>query len=270
MDKIEISEYGNLLIFKKSYSYSYVNKIIQQEKLNGLRIFFPFKSDSLTDFDFLKEYDFLEALEISVTSGEYDFSFLSHLVNLKKLSINVIGQNEIDLSGLKKLEDCTLLWRKKIVGLNNCTTLKKLCLIDFKQDDLSKISELINLNKLVIKTSSIQTLKGIENLKNVEQIMLGNCKKLKSIVDLNGLLKLKSLEFNICSSIYDFSDMRELPSLEFLQLVDCKDIASLKFLLNLKSLNKFYILGNTTILDKDFSYTNQINEVSPDIKDIRR
>ena len=46
MDKVEISEYGNLLIFNKGYSSEQACKIIKQEKLNGLRIFLPFKSES--------------------------------------------------------------------------------------------------------------------------------------------------------------------------------------------------------------------------------
>jgi len=39
MSEIEISPYGNLLMFKTGYSAEFIKKTIEKNKLNGLSIF---------------------------------------------------------------------------------------------------------------------------------------------------------------------------------------------------------------------------------------
>ena len=92
--EIEISQYGSLLVFKQGYTPEFVQTVIHERNLKGLRIFAHLGADRLSNLSFLYEYSFLEALDIT-SVDDYDFSFLSSLKGLKELSISVEGKNEI-------------------------------------------------------------------------------------------------------------------------------------------------------------------------------
>ena len=119
----ETGSHNSLLLFKKGDTPEFILKAIREQNLRGLKIFSHLKEDRLPDLDFLKGCSFLEELDISSTQ-DYDFSFLMLLTKLKTLSISIEGNNVIDLSYQKNLENLVIQWRKeKIVGLEHCKKL---------------------------------------------------------------------------------------------------------------------------------------------------
>lgn len=259
MEEFKIS-HNNLLVYKNGYTLEEIYNTIKNEKLNGLRIFAELKNDRLDDISFLKDYAFLEQLDIT-SANDFDFNFLSNLVNLKKLSINVEGNNEIDLSNQVKLEYLSIKWRISIKGLDHCTGLSSLCLIEFKEADLSKASNLKNLTDLRVKTASIQSLYGLQGLVNLQSLNVGNSKKLQSIKAINHLPKLKELYFDTCPNVKDYVEVTDLPNLETLSLIDCGKVQSLKFIERYSSLQKLSLLGNTVIVDGDLVPAKRIKSV---------
>jgi len=257
---IEIAPFDNLLVYKKGYTPELVHKIIADKKLGGLRIFSILKDDKLETIDFLQDYNFLEKLDVT-SSSDFDFSFLSNLVNLKKLSINVEGNKPINLSNLDKLEYLSVKWRKSIKGFENCTRLSSLGLIEFKDQDLAKFRNLENLTDIRIKTASIESLNGLQGLANLQSLNIGNCRKLTSINAINQLPKLRNLEFEKCPSIKDYKLVTSLPILESLSFIDCGGIESINFIEGLPLLSKLSLLGNTVITDGDLMPAKNIRSV---------
>lgn len=251
-DKIEISPYGNMLIFKKGYTADFVKKTILVHHFNGLRIFDHL--DTLDTLDFLKDYTFLEKLDIDCMY-DHDYSFLRSLPLLKHLSIgiSVKQSNPIDLSNQQELETLGINWRKKITGLENCKRLSLLTLADFKEKDLQKIQGLKNLVELRIKTGTIESLQGADKLTNLQSLDIGNCKKLQSIKAINHLRKLKKIYLDTCPNVNDYQEVTDLPNLETLNLTDCEKVQSLKFIEQYHSLQQISLLGNTMIVDGDLS-----------------
>lgn len=260
MGNIDISQYGNLLIFKKGYSSSFIKSTIEKKHLNGLRIISILSDQKIDNLDFLGEMAFLDTLEIS-SIDDYNFNFLYNLHNLKRLSIEIYGKSIIDLTEMTGLQSLFLYWRKNIKGLNKCQNLRKLGIYGYKKVTLEYLSDLHNLKELQLKSSSINSLKGIEHFFNIEHISLGNCRILDTINDLNGLKKLKILDFNSCTKINDFSGLTDLPSLEELRLIDCKEILSVSFIKKLKSLNTVIISGNTKVIDNNLEALKGITNV---------
>jgi hypothetical protein len=248
--EIKIAPYAPLLIYQKGYTPEFVFETIKKNNLLGLRIFAYLNDTKLSSVDFLSEYTFLETLHIS-SVNDFNFEFLHNLKNLKELSIGVEGNNPIDLSSCTKLERLFIDWRKNITGIESCERLSIFSLYGCKESDLSKFKDLINLKKLIIKTCGFQTLNGINALVNLEDILLGNCRKLTSVKDINGVNKLENLEFNGCAKINDFSSLNDLPNLKKLYLTDCKKIDSIKFINAFPLLKEFGLLGNTDIVDGD-------------------
>jgi hypothetical protein len=256
----EISIIDDLLVYKAGYDPETVARIIKEKKLGGLLIFSVLKSERIESVDFLQDFNFLEKLSITSMS-DYDFFFLKNLTNLKDLSINVQGTNEIDLSAQTNLEYLSINWRKKISGLNNCTSLHTLWLIEFKEKNLQKIEDLQSLINLNIKTASIESLKGIEKLTSLHSVLLGNCKKLLSIVDLNHLNKLQQLTLDGCPAIKDYDSLKELPGLNSLSLIDCGNIPSIKFIDRLPHLENLSLAGNTVVADGDLIPAKRIKNL---------
>jgi len=260
-DEIEVSPYGDMLIYKKNYTPVLVKEIIDEHKLKGLRIFDHL--DKLNSLNFLKNYNFLERLDIDCIDDQ-DYSFLKELPNLKYLGIgiSVKEKNFIDLSNQRNLKKLSIQWRKgKITGLEKCTELTSLCLVDFKEKDFSPIHHLKNLIELEVKTASIETTNGLENLENLESLLIANCGRLKSIKNINGLKKLSLLNIEACSKIEDYIELKILPNLFKLSIINCKNLASINFIKNFNSLRELSLLGNTTIVDGDLRPALPIEKV---------
>jgi hypothetical protein len=259
-DKIELSPDGELLVYKKGYTESFVQETMRKRNLRGLRIFAVLEEDKLEDLDFLKNYPFLQALDI--TSGtDYHFDFLNFLTELRELSINVQGESKIDLGRLEKLESLSINWRRNIQGIGNCKKLNKIFLVEYKAVDLSVLSGLESLQQFSIKTGNLKRLDGLGGNKSLDEILLGNCRSLESIKEINGLQKLKTLRIERCTRIDDYENLTDLPALETLSLVDCKDIKSIRFIRQFPALRKLVLLGNTNIVDGDLLPAKDIKEV---------
>ncbi len=260
MKEIQISPIGNFLIYNKTYTLKQVEKIIKDKNLNGLRIFAQLKEDRIDGFDFLNEYNFLEGLEIA-SRDDYDYKFLKSLKNLKHLNLQNQGISQIDLSYQKNLETLSLQWRNNIIGIESCKKLKRLCLVDFKENNLGFVKDLNLLEEFKIATSTIKNLEGISNCILLKLLILGNCKFLNSIKSINNLSRLQELEIDTCQKIQDYNMLIDLPNLECLQLTDCKDIQSIQFIRNFPKLKKLIMLGNTNISDSDLKPAKDIEEV---------
>ncbi|MDT3739834.1 MAG: hypothetical protein RO257_10090 [Candidatus Kapabacteria bacterium] len=260
--EITIAPYAPLLNYKKWYTPEFVEETINKMNLKGMRIFAHLKDQKLESLDFLKEYTFLKELHISCID-EHDYNFLKYLSNLKGLRIDqsITEKNTIDLRNLVNLEYLHIYWRKKIIGLEKCKKLKKILLWSFKEKDLCKLHELENLNEIRIGTASIQSFDGVQNMQNLENIIIGNCRYLKSIKAVNSLQNLKILDFDTCSKIEDYDSLTDLPILEKLVIKNCKDIKSIQFLKNLPSLKKLIISANSKILDGDVKPAQHIDWV---------
>lgn len=266
MTPYTLAPYDKLIVYQKSYTPKLVQKIIEEDKLDGLRIFAQLKADRFESLDFLKEYSFLERIDISaLTDNDYDYSFLQKLKNLKQLSIsidvlNAKSTNILDLSALTNLKTLSINWRKGIQGLENCALIERLYLGEFKEENLEKVSSLINLKTLSIKNSTIQTLQGIQPFKLLEKALFGHCKRLKDVHQLDGLAFLEKLTFDLCPHIKSFNSLKDLGKLETLEIIGCKHIDTLDFLNNIKSIQNFKF-GGTIILDGNLIPAQRIKDV---------
>jgi hypothetical protein len=260
MNKFEISPYGQLLVYKKGYTASIVEKIINEKKLKGLRIFAILEEDRLESIEFLKEFTFLENLEI-ISANDLDFTSLKYLRQLKNLTINVSGSNTIDLTHQVNLVSLTINWRKTIIGTTNCKDLKKLCLVESKDRNIDFILSFPALQDLIIKTASFTSLDDLNRSQEIRYISLNNCKQLEYIKGINGLNNLKVLEFDTCPKIKDYDLLLQLPLLEQLSLNNCKKIKSINFIQSFPKLKRLEMLGDTFIEDGNLIVTSKISEI---------
>jgi len=242
------------------------------------------KSDSDLDNinpDFLKN-KYTIRLAWSEFSKKFIDKFIDKFKNVKNLDLGTFTDEVISLDfvyNFNKLEglvfplykdtkfilDCSKLpkslyslhlqvySKKKIISIEalNETDLQHLTISGFDEKDLSKLSSLTNLKSLSFKTAKIKSLKGIETLTNLKILSLGGVRSLTDISDISALQKLKYLEFDICWKLQDFSSIGQLKELEVLRLVDCKNLASIKFVKNMPKIKQLATVGTTVINDYD-------------------
>ncbi len=235
-------------MYRKDYSVEFIKRTIEKRGLNGLSIFDDL--DPLPSLDFLRECDFLKYLAIQCIHDQ-NFDFLRELPQLEHLSagLSVTMNNEIDLSNQTNLTHLALEWRKgRILGLENCSKIGDLCLIDFNEDSLELVRARPEITRLRIKTGSVRSLDGIDALNRLVEAEIGNCRRLRSISHLNGLPNLATLRIESCRKITDYEDLDELPKLKSLNLINCGDIPNIHFEDRFPSLEEFRLLEKTKLV----------------------
>ncbi|WP_338754934.1 hypothetical protein [Bacillus sp. FJAT-52991] len=206
---------------------------------------------------FLSECPNVQYLDV-MNSFLTDISGVYHIKNLLGLSFSEVDDNrniELDLSKLVTLKSLYIDWNKRIKGLEQLTNLKELGLWKYRptERDLSNLKSLMNLEKLVISDSRIDSLLGIENMNKLKEINLDNLKSLVHIGDLKVLNhSLEKLVIESCKKIADFHELHHLYHLKELTLLGCGEIPSLKFAKNLKNII-FLNFYSTFIRDGDLN-----------------
>jgi len=158
----------------------------------------------IVNFDFLKDKKFIETFHWLVPlSKKSDITGLYHLSNLKNLRW-WSGKSDfpINLSNLPSLEVLNIGYNKKITGWEKLPKLKRLLLGGVKTEDLSFLQNTTSLEYLRIIKGSLISIKGIENLENLEYIILQSCSKLVAAQSyLDSLNSLKGISIESCKII---------------------------------------------------------------------
>jgi len=214
-----------------------------------------FLSSSL---EFLRKYDVSCVEEIAISKSISDFSPLEEIGDQIKLLHYSRENLSIDLNKYSNLEQFKTTWNDSIKGLNNCRALKALCLSKYLRKDLKLFSGLEILENLEINYSKIETLEGLQNLKNLVSLDLDNCKKLKN---LSGLISSHRNLINIrifnCPVLRDASSLGELSLLENLHIGRVKELQDLEFLSSMNGLKKCIINPkNVGVVNNDYSQLN--------------
>jgi hypothetical protein len=243
----------NLLRFRNKYSIDECKSLIDKYNLDGLEIFADLSDDKLDTLDFLSDFQFVKKLRLC-TIFDYNYDFLTKLVNLEGLSLDIPFAKVVDLTNLHNLKHLDVTIDKlKITGLEQLFNLEFIGLFSFREKNFDRIKNLINLNQIKVKTASIKNLEGIENLQKLDEILLANCRSLRDISQLTNLQNIKKVFFDSCTKIKDFDILAEIPSIEEIAFVNCKDIKSIKFFDKLPNLQKFVLTANSYIVDNDLN-----------------
>ncbi|WP_158099071.1 leucine-rich repeat domain-containing protein [Flavonifractor sp. An100] len=141
-------------------------------------------SNSIDSLEFLRNMTQLETLYISVRSA--DLAPLSGLVSLKNMEL--LGEFRADdlsvFSNLTQLE--SLLLRR--------TSSQILC----PAQDLSALSGLTNMRRLVISASGLDSLTGVEQMSGLEELEINMTDAtLTDLSPLSGLTKLRTLVLSV-------------------------------------------------------------------------
>lgn len=208
--------------------------------------------NSLTDFSFIKEINFIEEVYLNANLNVED---LYHLKDLKRLIVNIEkGEPNIQYSKFRSLEYLSIDWYSKFPDLSNNHKLKALVIWKFKpkSKSLSELRLPENLENLEITEANINNIEGI-NLTNLKKFEMNYCNALKSLEGIKNIgSSLEVLILENCKKLAQYDDIEHCKLLEKIILTNCGDIPSLKWLSMLKKI-KHFSFWNTKLTDGDTS-----------------
>jgi len=290
---IEIKDSSLLSVIKKSLNLGELDSITKKNALTLKEI----KSyENVNDLSGIENFTNLEQLELSNYRGKIStIKPLKNLLQLQTLKLTV--NSELDLSPLKKLKKLEYLNLKYVKstnysylsnlenlkeltlhckGFQNTEPLKKLSRLkyfSFYQKDTTPVLLVLPDSILTLSINFIRTsnLKGLSNLKHLENLSIQNCHFL-DFTSFPNFPKLHDLIIRK-SNFNKVSTLTHLESLSMLSLSDCtiKDYSNLQ---RIDKLNELYILnGNlqsiSQLVNLNLIYLNISNADISDIQNLK-
>ena len=249
-DFIEKKKIGTIVIStdfgdKKIVNVDFLKKIISKQNIKELYILTQIKNENAI-------YDFNNLNRLTLYNGSkntvnLDLTLLPKLIELRlNGDFTVNGLENSCLQGLMLNKSNTFKITSK------CEKLEKLEVLDSDSFSLDQIQFLLNLKELVLTQLNIKSLKGIEELKKLENIQINYCNKLIDISHIAFCLNLKKVELDACKKIENIESLSSLTQVQGLRIINCGSISSLKFIREMTSL-KSLSFGNTNIIDGDLT-----------------
>lgn len=230
---------------------------------------------SQKDIELLKNLP-LSLLILRGVNTKLDLGFLTELAELEYLEIQFSAKGNLDLGLLPNLETLNFTAGVDLLNIDKASSLKEFYLWDFKEESLLDFGS-INIEKLHIYHSSIESLKGLENCSSIKELRVENCRNLTTLNSLEKATKsIQDLAILNCKNLSDYEALKKMETLEKLALKNCGTMVNTSFLSNLKNLKKGYIdvniedgkvdlLMEMPIIFKNykhFNFKNNLKEIS--------
>lgn len=178
---------------------------------------------------------------------------LYQLTKLEALDVQLFDQR-FDWSRLKQLKE--LHWRQSLwssTSIIGCLgNLERLVVTQYvpRGKSLADLPDFPKLTSLGIKSSSVQILSGLTRWQKLEQLVLADLPRIRSLAPLAECMALRHLTIHRSRQLADHQLAVYLPNLEYLQLSGCGMIESLDFLDDMPKLKHINFCG-TGVMDGD-------------------
>lgn len=195
----------------------------------------------LNDIEFLSRNPKIKGVVI-LDGDKFDLSPIYDLINIEFVAIDQNNKG-FDFSKFSNLFSISTSWNKEIVLPQKSRKLKELYLSKYKPHFRScvELGGFPNLLKLDLVSPLLESLDGLEQLQNLNELSLSYCLKLKDISSIINI-PLKSLSLNHCKKINKYH-FEKLNSLRKLYVLYCAPIKSLEFLYNMPEIELFSFCG---------------------------
>ncbi len=180
-------------------------KIIKRKSIDGLAfIWASWESGwEQEDLKFLCDLSDLGLKSIVIRRyGRLDISPLKYLEDLESIHLIDVDYSRCpDLSNFKRLKDVSAKYKPSARTVFNCHWLKTLNLYSFPHLDLRALSNFSQLEHLTISTRKIESLAGIENLKELKTLDIQYASKLKKLDGIELCPKLETVHAFRCGEL---------------------------------------------------------------------
>lgn len=145
--------------------------------------------------------------------------------------------------------DVSFDWKtvdKDKIDFTDCQTLT-IWHYNTKEHNLKSLPNIINLKNLIIISSNIETLSGIEKYPHLESLDLSYVSKLSIIADIKYAKLLKTLSIFNAKKVNNYSDIGILKNVETLRICDSGNIQDINFISDMPKLKSFSFAGSNVV-----------------------
>ena len=211
-------------------------RLIKDENLTSLCFSYRFiKNDEIVKINFPFNN---EITSISIDLELKNLSFLEQFRNLKELFIKDPNKPNLNLATFKQLKILSCSWSANLNGLEDIDTLEEISLWNFGKEDLRVLDKNVSLRRIELVNPKIKSMKGIENLPNLEHIDIEKGKKLEEVESFTTHhKKMKILRIYGSPNLLKCNSIQHLTNLDVITFGKVKNLESVNFLNDLKMLS---------------------------------
>lgn len=185
------------------------------------------------------------------TKGLDGFERLSSLRHLQTIGID--SEIAFDFGQMSQLESVGGVWSERWKNLHKYGVLKRLRVSAFNRKSLEDVPCTETLEELSLIQTRLQSLKGIEAARNIQELSISYGPSLQDISGLAFLSSLRKLELESCKKVQNFDEIGRVSGLETLLLKQCGTLPSTSFIAHNTHLIGLGLI-DTKLADLDLSY----------------
>ncbi len=189
---------GKVLILKNSWSES-ISAYMKKHNIRALRLTDSYGFNG-HDISFLKDLSYLRSLELYCWDA-MSINVIESLPQLEVIGLQCKSSQEIDFRVFYQLRIALVTWSKGMSSLLTLKSIQKLNIQNYPHRDLQHIRSMQSIKELFLTSRKLESLKGIEELQQLELLDLYNCPFLSSVADSKRCPKLKTVEIEACNRI---------------------------------------------------------------------
>ena len=245
--------FGRCLVLKAPWSDSFID-IIKKNKISVVRLSETagWEQKNISFLEKLK-YAGLRGIEIYAWDVK-DITPLCYLPDLEFIGLQSKFTKAPDFSLFKNLTNLFIYWRPKALTVFDCSSLKRLNIVNYPAEDLKELKKVIKLMRLQITSRKLVSLGGIEKLQSLKILDIAECPRLERLSGIAECKELQDLELSNCKKLDNLTELGAFTNLREVFLTDCGKIRSLRPLANSKHLESLFFTGDTNIIDGDLEF----------------
>jgi hypothetical protein len=160
----------------------------------------------------------------------------------------------LDLARFPRLVDLSADWHQVEATIAGGTSLRRLHVGRYGQQDLQPLSRLVGLRRLALTDRPLlRSLGGLSSLPDLRALGVFMAKDLDDVSELQGRSAIEDLELEGCRKLSTVDALAGCVGLSRLNLSECGDLASLAPLRGLTAIEVLQVFGSTKIVDGDLT-----------------
>ena len=210
---------------------------------------------NVNDLSIVEKLDNIESLTIERCSTDAFVAILDRSKGLSHLCLNAVNllNPSLCLASLPSLSDVNFTSMPCLEDLNfvrDLSELKRLVVRNCRQIlSIDPVANCHKLEALTLHRTSIVSLEGLQNCRDLQSLILGECVDLEDISQISALSNLTELKLTGIPSIKSLNHTAGLRCLKTLHLQDLNSLSSLTFIEALSDLERISLIGCKLLFD---------------------
>ena len=182
---------------------------------------------TIRDLSFLADLPTLQQFGVFGLDPGDSLDPILWLSGLRRLVLPPTKGIALDLPRLTALESCSMFWDDGLASVLECSQLRELELVNYPDNDATRLSKLGRLEVLVLQTPKLRSFNGCAGLASLRDLTVKHSRVLTTIRGIESCARLERLTLNLCGKLIDIDAVALCPNLNYFH-AECGRLPSLR------------------------------------------